>query len=213
MSRILCPLFVTGILFMTGCGNGKYPESEVIFEGRYALDGAENMDFVFSKDSALTVRQRGIYELSENASGEAVVRICLDDISRELPEDYNFTDYLIKEEKDYVTLTYTSDEFDMNSNSMRLYPLEGEDGLRSDQMFDGSYQIGEDGDSYQYVFEKDGDVTMQIKERYFADKEHMILVDHAGSVEYLYEQSEDTLLLKNMKEEPVLTLIKKTEEE
>lgn len=210
MGRIMNLLLLTVILLMSGCGRERYPVSEVIFEDRYALEGAENMDFIFSKDSTLVVRQRGIYELSKNASGDPVVRICLDDISRELPEDYNFTDYLIREENDHIALTYTSEEFDMDSGSMQLYLLEGEDGLRSDGMFDGIYQIGEDGDSYQYVFEKNGDITMQIEERYFADQEHMILVDHAGSTEYLYEQSEDKLILKNMKEEPILTLIRET---
>lgn len=211
MNRMMHLLIVTAILLMSGCGKGRYPVSEVIFEDRYALEGAENMDFIFSKDSTLLVRQRGIYELSESPSGESVVRICLDDIVRELPEDYNFTEYLIREEKGYVSLTYTSEEFDMDSNSMQLYLLEGEDGLRSEEKFDGAYQIGEDGDSYQYVFEKDGDITMQIKEHYFADSEHMILIDHAGSTEYLYEKSEDMLILKNMNEEPILTLIRKEE--
>lgn len=210
MGRIMNLLLLTVILLTSGCGKEQYPVSEVIFEDRYTLEGAENMDFVFSEDSTLVVRQRGIYELSKNASGDPVVRICLDDISRELPEDYNFTDYLIRKEKDHIALTYTSEEFDMDSGSMQLYLLEGEDGLRSDGMFDGIYQIGEDGDSYQYVFEKNGDITMQIEERYFADQEHMILVDHAGSTEYLYEQSEDKLILKNMKEEPILTLIRET---
>lgn len=210
MGRIMNLLLLTVILLMSGCGRERYPVSELIFEDRYSLEGAENMDFIFSKDSTLVVRQRGIYELSKNASGDPIVRICLDDISRELPEDYNFTDYLIREEKDHIALTYTSEEFDMDSGSMQLYLLEGEDGLRSDGMFDGIYQIGEDGDSYQYVFEKNGDITMQIKERYYADQEHMILVDHAGSTEYLYEQSEDKLILKNMKEEPILTLIRET---
>lgn len=210
MGRIMNLLLLTVILLMSGCGKEQYPVSEVIFEDRYALEGAENMDFIFSKDSTLVVRQRGIYELSKNASGDPVVRICLDDTRRELPEDYNFTDYLIRKEKDHIALTYTSEEFDMDSGSMQLYLLEGEDGLRSDEMFDGIYQIGEDGDSYQYVFEKNGDITMQIEERYFADQEHMILVDHAGSTEYLYEQLEDKLILKNMKEEPILTLIRET---
>ncbi len=211
MGRTIHLLLLTVILLASGCGREKYPVSEVILEDRYALEGAENMEFVFSKDSTLVVRQRGIYELSENASGEAMVRICLDDIDRELPEDYNFTEYLIKEEEKHIALTYTSEEFDMESSPMQLYLLEGDDGLRSDELFDGAYQIGEDGDSYRYIFEKNANITMQITEHYYADSNHMILVDHAGSTEYLYEISDEGLILKNMNEEVILTLIKETE--
>ncbi len=211
MSRTINLLLLTVMLLLSGCGKEKYPASEVIFEDRYSLGSAENMEFVFSKDSTLIVRQWGIYELSKNASGEAMVRICLDDIERELPEDYTFSEYLIKEEKRHIVLTYTSEGFDMDSNPMQLYLLEGDDGLRSDAAFDGTYQIGEDGDSYRYIFEKDGSITMQIVERYHADRDHMILVDHAGSTEYLYEKSDDTLILKNNQEEPVLTLIREPE--
>ncbi len=213
MSRMINLLLLAVILLLSGCGKQKYPVSEVIFEDRYSLEGAENMEFVFSKDSTLVVRQWGIYELKENASGEAVVRVCLDDIDRELPEDYNFSEYLIREEKEHIVLTYISEELDGDSNSMRLYFLDGDDGLRSDAAFDGAYQIGEDGDSYQYIFEKDGSITMQIAEHYYADHDHMILVDHAGSTEYLYEKSDDVLILKNMNEEPILTLIKESETE
>ena len=37
-----------------------------------------------SPPCTLTVSQKGIYELEKDGGGEAVVRICLDDISREL---------------------------------------------------------------------------------------------------------------------------------
>lgn len=211
MGRTIHLLLFGVILLLSGCGKGKALVSDVIFEESYSLEDAENMDFIFSKDTTLIVRQRGIYELGEDVSGEAIVRICLDDIERELPEDYNFTEYLIREEKRNIVLIYTSKEENADSGSMQLYLLEGDDGLRSKEMFDGAYQIGEDGDSYQYVFEKDGNVTMQITEQYYADETHMILADHAGSTEYLYERSEDTLILKNREEEPVLTLIRKAE--
>ncbi len=52
---------------------------------------------------------------------------------------------------------------------------------------------------------------MQVTERYFADEEQVTLIDYAGSTKYLYEKSEDTLILKNMQKEPVLTLQQKYE--
>ena len=197
------------ILMLSGCGTGKFRKSEVIFSDTYYLEDTDNMEFVFSDDSTLTVRQKGIYELAESEEGEAVVRICLDDISRELPEDYNFTEYLVREAKTHITLTFTTEEFNLDANPMKLFLLEGEDGLLSGEYFDGTYQIGEGGESYQYIFEKDGSIDMRVEERYYADqKGKMTLSDHAGSTKYLYETNGDTLILKNMKGDAVLTLIK-----
>ena len=45
------------------------------------------MEFHFTKDSSLYVWHTGIYELGENEDGKPIVRICLDDTKRELPED------------------------------------------------------------------------------------------------------------------------------
>ena len=59
------------ILMLSGCGTGKFRKSEVIFSDTYYLEDADNMEFVFSDDSTLTVRQKGIYELTENEEGEA----------------------------------------------------------------------------------------------------------------------------------------------
>ena len=197
------------ILMLSGCGTGKFRKSEVIFSDTYYLEDTDNMEFVFSDDSTLTVRQKGIYELAESEEGEAVVRICLDDISRELPEDYNFTEYLIREADTHITLTFTTEEFNLDANPMKLFLLEGEDGLLSGEYFDGTYQIGEGGESYQYIFEKDGSIAMRVEERYYADqKGKMTLSDHAGSTKYLYETNGDTLILKNMKGDAVLILIK-----
>lgn len=210
MARSIVLLAV--IFVLSGCGPGKFRESKVIFADTYYLEDADNMEFVFSDDSTLTVRQQGIYELSESEEGEPVVRICLDDISRELPEDYNFTDYLVREADGHIALTFTTEEFNLDANPMLLFPLEGEDGLLSGGYFDGTYQIGEDGESYQYIFEKDGAITMRVKERYYADqKGNMTLSDHAGSTKYLYEADGDTLILKNMKGDTVLTLIKESD--
>ena len=208
MHKKMGMLFWVVVLVLSGCSGGRYPASKILLEGEYRLESTDNMNFIFSKDSTLLVLQKGIYELAETAAGEPMLRICLDDISRELPEDYNFTEYLLRKEEDHMVLTYTSEGFNLDTNPMRLYPLEGEDGLRSGVLFDGAYQIGEDGDSYQYIFEESGAVTMQVREHYYADQRQMILSDHAGRNVYLYDRTEDMLVLKNKKEEPILTLHK-----
>lgn len=196
-------------LSLSGCQGVRFKDSKEIFDAAYKIENMENMEFTFSKDSTLTVRQEGIYELGENEAGERVVKICLDDIDRELPEDYNFTEYLLKEEKDHIVLTYTTEEFDLDANPMTLYFLKGENGLMAGKYFAGAYQIGTGGDSYQYIFREDGGITMQVKEHYYADKGEMTLSDHEGSTKYQYEFSEDMFILKNRKGETVLTLQKK----
>ena len=213
MRKIACGIVLTAGVLLNGCGGGKYLASEIIFDGTYRPNNMENVEFVFSKDSRLLVRQSGIYEFKEAGAGELIVRICLDDIDRELPEDYNFTEYLLDRDGEALTLTYTSEEFDLEGNPMYLYPLKGEDGLLTGMPFDGTYQIGKDGDSYRYVFNKDGSMMMQVRERYYADEAQMTLSDHAGSTEYPYELDGDTLILKDRHEEPVLTLVKKTEQD
>ena len=202
----------TSVLLISGCTGKQYPPSEVLFEGTYRLEDAENMSFTFGADSTLTVSQNGIYELEEREDGETVLRICLDDTIRELPEDYNFTEYLVHREDDHLILTFTTEEFNLDANPMLLFPLKGKDGLLHGEYFDGTYQIGEDGDSYQYIFGEDGSVALQVEEYYYADGEgRMTLRDHAGSTRYQYESSEDTLLIKNRKGETVLDLYKRTE--
>lgn len=212
MRKIAYGIALAAGVFLAGCGNGRYLASEIIFDGTYYLKDMENIEFIFSRDSRLLVRQSGIYEFKKTEAGELVVRICLDDIDRELSEDYNFTEYLLGRDGEAVTLTFTSEEFDLEESPMYLYPLKGEDGLLSGDLFDGTYQIGEDGDSYRYVFHRDGSVMMQVSERYYADGTQMILSDHAGSTEYPYLLDGDTLILKGRHEEPVLTLIKETDE-
>lgn len=73
---------------------------------------------------------------------------------------------------------------------MLLFPLKGTDGLLSGACFNGRYQIGRADDSYQYIFKEDGQVTMQVKQHYYADGKDMTLSDHAGSTDYIYERSE-----------------------
>lgn len=204
---------VAAIVLLSGCGNAKYQNTKVVIDEVYRLEGADNMKFAFSKDSTLVVRQKGIYVLEEDESGNSMVRICLDDTSRELPEDYNYTDYLLEDKGRYVELTFTTDEFALDANPMLLFPLKGTDGLLSGLYFNGTYQIGSEGDSYQYIFKEDGQVTMQIKQHYYADGKIMKLSDHAGETEYLYELSEDELILKNKEEKPILSLLKETEED
>lgn len=210
MGRKIGMLTLALTLVLPGCGD-KYQKSEIIIDDVYRLEDMENIEFAFSKDSTLVVEQKGIYELARDETGEPMVRICLSDISRELPEDYNYTEYLLREEDEHIELIYTSEEFDLETDPMILVPLSGENGLLSGTVFDGTYQMGKDGDSYQYIFKEDGSVIMKIKERYYADKEKMILSDHAGSTEYLYEMSDDTLVLKTKEEESVLTMKKQAD--
>lgn len=212
MYKVSGMAILLAMVFLSGCAKQKYPPSEVILEGEYSLEGMENMEFDFRADSTLTVSQNGVYELGKNGEGDTLVRICLDDISRELPEDYSFTEYLAREEDGHIILTYTSEEFSLDTNPMKLTPLEGKNGLLSGDLFDGSYQIGEDGDSYQYRFREDGTVVLQVKESYYAKKDGSItLADHAGRTKYSYEASENTLVLKNRKGETVLNLVKKAD--
>ncbi len=209
MKKGMAAAMLTAALCLCGCGGGKLPPSEVVFTDVYHLADAENMKFDFRADSTLTVSQKGIYELNETEDGDAVLRICLDDTGRELPEDYNFTEYLVREEDGHLILTFTTEEFNLDANPMLLFWLKGEDGLLSGSPFRGAYQIGEDGDSYQYIFEEDGSVVLQVEEFYYAGKDgRMTLRDHAGSTKYLYETSEDGLIIKNRKGEPVLSLEK-----
>ena len=197
-----------GLAVLTGCGvSGRNPESEVTWEGTYRLQGADNMEFTFASDSTLTVCQSGVYELVSQG-GRPVVRICLDDTARELPEDYSYTDYLVEEQDEELLLTYTSEEFDLDQSPMTLVPLKGKNGLTGRKFFEGSYQIGDSGDSYQYMFHKDGTMAMQIKETYFADGEQITLADHTGKTAYRYEDTNQTLILSDQQGKPILVLEK-----
>lgn len=208
---LLAAAFLGTALLASGCGAGEeYPESEILFDGTYKLEGADNMEFTFDNDSTLTIWQEGLYSLEER-EGEPVVRICLDDTSRELPEDYSYTDYRLKQEGRRTILTYVSEEFSLDASPMVLVALKGEDGLLSGSAFNGTYQIGEDGDSYQYIFKKDGSIIMQVREHYFADETRMTLSDHAGSTDYLYEATGQGLTLMNQESEPILVLVKQEE--
>ncbi len=211
MVRVAGMVVLSMMLFLSGCSGKKILASKVVFDGVYCPNHIENMEFHFTKEGNLFIWQTGIYEFAENEEGKPMIRICMDDIKRELPEDYNFSEYLITQEENSVLLTFTTEEFDLDSEPMVLFWLNGEQGFSSDSYFEGTYQIGEDGDSYQYLFHKDGSITMQVTERYFADEEQVTLIDYAGSTKYLYEKSEDTLILKNMQKEPVLTLQQKYE--
>ena len=118
-------LIFSGIL-LTGCGVlEKYTESEVVLDGKYKMENVDNVTFSFRDKKNLIVRQSGIYEFTKNAEGESVIRICLDDTSRELPEDYSYTEYLLKKDGLYTKLIYTSEEFDLEESPMLLVPLKG----------------------------------------------------------------------------------------
>lgn len=195
-------------IFLTGCGViEKYTESEVVLDGKYKLEDMDNVTFSFQNKKDLIVRQMGIYTFDNNTDGEAVIRICLDDISRELPEDYNYTEYIIQKDGLYTKLIYTSEEFDLEESPMLLVPIEGTDGLVSGDYFNGAYQIGAESNNYLYKFQKDGTVVMQIEQGYYADNKKITLSDHAGSTDYLYEINEDNLVLKTLEGERMMELI------
>lgn len=205
MSRTAGILLTAVSLLLSGCGI-NHTVSKVIFDDIYRLKDADNIEFAFSKDSMLVVSQKGIYELAESSTGEPLLRICLADISRELPEDYDFTEYRMKKQQKQIILTLATDAFELDANPMVLSYLEGEDGLLSGSAFEGVYQIGADTDSYQYLFEEDGSVVLQIRQRYYADEGRITLSDHGGSTDYLYKAEEDTLVIQNLKGEPILNL-------
>lgn len=201
-------VILSSIVLLTGCGFlESHPRSEVVLDGEYKLENVDNMTFSFKKESQLIVRQTGIYEFAQNADGKLMVRICLDDISRELPEDYGFTEYLVQKDGLYTELVYTSKEFDLDASPMLFVPVKGKDGLCTGEYFTGTYQIGTESDSYQYKFEKDGTLIMQIEQQYYADEEKVTLSDSAGSTEYLYENTDEKLIIKNKEEEPILVLL------
>lgn len=207
-------LFFMGSLLLFcfgGCGKKEYPPSEVIINDVYVLDETENMEFAFSKNSILTVTQKGVYELSENDNGEPLLRICLDDTSRELPEDYHFTEYLMKKEGKRIFLNLVADEEDSTENQMLLFYLKGKDGILNGKPFQGSYQIGMGGDNYQYKFYDDGTITMQITEHYFIKDSKITLTDYMGSTDYIYEQNDNQMMIKNMRGDKIMELHKKEE--
>lgn len=204
-------IFATLAFLVSGCGSIGAPKpSEVIIEGKYHLNEAGNMEFEFTKDSRLTVTQNGIYEFSRE-DGKPVLRMCFDDISTELPEDYQFIEYQISKDGNKIKLTYLPGEDAIVAKDMTLTFQEGSDKLSDEKPFTGVYQMGEHEDSYQYHFDKDGKVIFKVNETYYADKEMITLSDNSGTTRYLYEKKEDEFLLKNLQGDLIFELVKKTE--
>ncbi len=196
-------------MLLSGCGSSEeYPKSEIIFEGEYVLEGTENIEFIFYKDSTLKVVQSGVYEFSKGENGN-LLRICFDDTSRELPEDYSYTDYQVEQKGRYVYLTFFSENVEEEQQPMMLKLLSGTDGLAGGEYFTGTYQIGRDGDSYQYIFSEDGTVVLQIKERYYAKDDSLTLSDDSGSTDYKYELTDEQMKINNLMGETILSLRKK----
>lgn len=214
--KILYVLGIGFLLGMTGCTGAKDDRkpSEIIFEGTYKVDGVDNMEFIFSKNSTLKMNQWGVYEMTKDEEGGQIVRLCLDDTSRELPEDYNFMEYKVTEKRNSVELTYLpaeDAETPIEVKPMELVLLKGKDGLKKQKKFSGTYQIGTGGDSYRYVFSKDGSINIQVNEHYYADKTTITLYDYAGTTEYLYQQEEDIFTLKNQQGDIIFELVKQDE--
>lgn len=196
-------------VLLSGCGSAEeHPASQVILEGEYIHKGMDNIVFTFSKDSTLKVVQSGVYEFGENGEGKSVLKICFDDISRELPEDYNYTCYQIEHDRRYVYLTLDVEEGDP-PNPMALRLLKGTEGISKGEFFSGTYQIGKEGNDYQYIFSEDGTVLMEIHEYYYIEGEKLTLSDSSGSTEYRYELTEEQFTINNLLGETILSLEKK----
>ena len=211
-------IFVLGffcVIFLSGCGKSQeHPASQVILEGEYRVEGVENIVFTFYKDSTLKVEQSGIYSFGENSQGKDLLKMCFDDTSRELPEDYSFTEYLVEWDRRYVYLTLNGDfsgntEPEEKPKPMALRFLKGTEGISQGRPFSGTYQIGRAGSDYLYIFSEDETVLMQIHENYYMEGEKLTLSDSSGSTDYKYELSENQIKINNLLGEYVLSLIKK----
>lgn len=192
-----------------GCGRAKEerPVSQVIIEGEYRQKGTDNIDFIFTRDSTLRVVQSGVYDFGKNSDGQDILRMCFDDISRELPEDYNYTNYVIESDRRYVYLTLDGAKGDAKPMALRL--LKGTEGISRGELFSGTYQIGGEGNDYQYIFSEDGTVLMEINEYYYIEGEKLTLSDSSGSTDYRYELTEEQITINNLLGETILSLEKK----
>lgn len=200
---------------LSGCGKSReHPPSQVILEGEYKVEGVENIVFTFYKDSTLKVEQSGIYAFGENSQGKDLLKMCFDDTSRELPEDYSFTEYLVEWDRRYVYLTLDMDSFgdaepEEKPKPMALRFLKGTEGISQGRPFSGTYQIGRAGSDYLYIFSENETVLMQIHENYYIEGEKLTLSDSSGSTDYKYELTEKQVKINNLLGENVLSLIKK----
>lgn len=203
------------VICLSGCGKSREnPPSQVILEGEYKVEGVENIVFTFYDDSTLKVEQSGIYDFDKNSQGKDLLKMCFDDTSRELPEDYNFTDYLVECDRRYVYLTLDTDqtwnlEPEEKPKPMALRLLKGSEGISKGRPFSGTYQIGREGSDYLYIFSKDKTVLMQIHENYYIEGEKLTLSDSSGSTDYKYELTENQVKINNLLGENILSLIKK----
>lgn len=198
------------VLLLAGCSREKeYPGTKVVLEGEYVLDDMENINFTFSKNSTLRVVQSGVYEFARNSDGKMTLRMCYADASRELPEDYSYSDYVVEQKGKEVYLTFFSASVQEEEHPVILKKIKGTDGLAKGELFSGTYQIGESENSYRYIFFEDGTVEMQINEHYYAEGEKITLSDDFGSTDYKYELSGERLEIKTLTGENVLSLIKK----
>lgn len=196
------------LLLVTGCGSIRsIAESPESLDGEYKVDNVDNITFFFENRRFLTVQQSGIYELAENEAKEPVVRICLEDIDRVMPEDYSFSEYVMKKDRMYTTLTFCSELQGKTEETVDLIFINGTDGLLGRKPFEGTYQIGVEGDDYQYQFKEDGTLILQVEQRYYAEDKSVTLTDAFGKTAYIYEKNEAGLELKNQMGETVLQLV------
>lgn len=211
IKKIALILQVGLLMGMTGCqntGGRAIKPSEVTFEGVYKQEGVDNVEFLFAEDSTLQMNQHGIYELKQNKDGSTVVRLCFDDISRELPEDYNYMDYDVLEMGKRLKLTYITQDESIDVEPIELVLLKGKNGLLGKEYFNGTYGIAIGSNGFHYVFEKDGTVHMQVNQNYYADKTTMEIYDDLGSTDYLYQEQNGRFTLKNKQGDIIFELIK-----
>ena len=123
--------------------------------------------------------------------------MCFDDTSRELPEDYSFTEYLVEWDRRYVYLTLNGDFSGNTEPEEKPKPM----ALR--------FLKGTEGISQGRPFSEDETVLMQIHENYYMEGEKLTLSDSSGSTDYKYELTENQIKINNLLGENVLSLIKK----
>ena len=92
---------------------------------------------------------------------------------------------------------------------MALRLLKGTEGISGGKPFSGTYQIGREGNDYQYIFSEDGTVLMEINEYYYIEGEKLTLSDSSGSTDYRYELTEEQITINNLLGETILSLEKK----
>lgn len=201
-------LLLLVITMFGGCGKKQtLPQSDCILSGKYEVAKMPNMTIQFFQDGRAKVLQRGVYRL-EKTKDRNLVRICFDDISQELPEDYTYTEYEAVKKRNAVLLQlYWNDTVQEDKNMLLVFE-QGEDGLLKGEAFDGSYHIGSKREGYHYQFQQDGQVMIHIELSYYTKDDWLTLVDASGETRYRYELQEEEIIMKSERGDVIMTLQK-----